>query len=314
LYTERPPFSFISLITMAILQSPEEKLTLRGICDYIRKKFPYYNERYPKWEPSIRHNLSLNECFVKANREDGDAGRGCYWSMHPDSENMYDDGSFRRRRQRFSTRKSNSERKSATAAKSVQNPYGRPYGPPFSDTSVSKPGTSCSLTSFESSSNPPNRSSNHDVQENVRGQDITFPTTTGMHSAFSNRIGYQASNLYFNTVGNFQPLACSEDPWQARSYLGQVPYLSPMPDPYLQRQPLLPLHPISPCYPSQSFGFSGFSTLQPPDDPQNWSLQRFFAPTVNPQPFTSSFSHEPSQSSTGSTSNLNFSIENILRK
>lgn len=103
IHRAKPPFSYISLITMAIEASPNRMCTLSELYDSIMKMFPYYRLNDRRWQNSIRHSLSFNDCFVKVPRcsAGGTGGKGSYWTLHPDSGNMFEDGCFLRRQKRF---------------------------------------------------------------------------------------------------------------------------------------------------------------------------------------------------------------------
>ena len=71
--------------------------------------FPFYRKNTQRWQNSLRHNLSFNDCFIKVPRKDGQPGKGSYWAMHPTSGEMFNNGSLLRRRQRFKVNDKNKE-------------------------------------------------------------------------------------------------------------------------------------------------------------------------------------------------------------
>uniref|UniRef100_A0AAR2J6I7 Fork-head domain-containing protein n=1 Tax=Pygocentrus nattereri TaxID=42514 RepID=A0AAR2J6I7_PYGNA len=96
----RPPYSYSALIAMAIQSARDKKLTLSQIYQYVAENFPFYKRSKAGWQNSIRHNLSLNDCFKKVARDEDDPGKGNYWTLDPNCEKMFDNGNFRRKRKR----------------------------------------------------------------------------------------------------------------------------------------------------------------------------------------------------------------------
>ncbi|KAM7152764.1 forkhead box protein J1-B-like isoform 2-T2 [Macrochelys suwanniensis] len=117
----KPPYSYATLICMALRASKQAKVTLSTIYSWITENFCYYRHAEPSWQNSIRHNLSLNKCFRKVPRQKDEPGKGGFWEIDPQYADMFVNGVFKRRR-----------------------PLAVPYSPPRQRPAVPAPEAECS--------------------------------------------------------------------------------------------------------------------------------------------------------------------------
>lgn len=70
----KPPYSFSSLIFMAIEDSPDKRLPVKDIYAWIVNNFPHYRTATRGWRNSVRHNLSLSKSFRRIHRDKSQVG------------------------------------------------------------------------------------------------------------------------------------------------------------------------------------------------------------------------------------------------
>lgn len=87
-HDRRPALSYAELITSAIEHSPARSLTLKEIYSWISAEYPFFQLTKTGWQNSIRHNLSLNRCFYKVPRTEGNKGKGAYWRINYEFQNI----------------------------------------------------------------------------------------------------------------------------------------------------------------------------------------------------------------------------------
>ena len=90
------PLSYIQVISYAILSSPQKRVTLAEIYDFIQNNYPSFTENRVRWKNTVRHNLSLHECFQRG--EIAMHKAGCYWRIHPSFLAEFSRGNFSTKR------------------------------------------------------------------------------------------------------------------------------------------------------------------------------------------------------------------------
>ncbi|XP_059374681.1 forkhead box protein N3-like [Carassius carassius] len=81
----KPPYSFSCLIFMAIEDAPSKRLPVKDIYNWILEHFPYFASAPTGWKNSVRHNLSLNKCFKKVDKDRSQSiGKGSLWCIDPE--------------------------------------------------------------------------------------------------------------------------------------------------------------------------------------------------------------------------------------
>ncbi|KAI5628804.1 forkhead box protein J1-A [Silurus asotus] len=93
----KPPYSYATLICLAMQASKKSKITLSDIYTWITDNFCYFRHAEPTWQNSIRHNLSLNKCFIKVPRQKDEPGKGGYWKIDPEYAQRLLNGAYKKR-------------------------------------------------------------------------------------------------------------------------------------------------------------------------------------------------------------------------
>ncbi|KAK5980027.1 PES-1 protein [Trichostrongylus colubriformis] len=78
----KPPLSYAQLIMDAMADRQVEKITLSEIYEYAVRRYAYYRTSKGPWKNSIRHNLSCNQLFKRIPRQNGEKGKGSYWTLN----------------------------------------------------------------------------------------------------------------------------------------------------------------------------------------------------------------------------------------
>lgn len=90
--SSRPDMSYKEMVAKILLKSEKGQLSLKEITEQVAKDYEYYAKSKSNWPSSIRHTLSVADCFVKAGRAKG--GRGFMWKIAEPYIKFFKEGDF----------------------------------------------------------------------------------------------------------------------------------------------------------------------------------------------------------------------------
>lgn len=154
---KKPELSYAALIGQAILSSPEHRLTLQEIYDWITIVYPYFQRNEATWMNSIRHVLSTTVCFRKVPR-DRSLGR-TQWAIWDCDLECFANGNFRKEfcaeyKQAAAAKKAPPKKRPAEDAAPGRKAK-RPKKDLASSTDMSSPVPVLALAPFQGSMLPP---------------------------------------------------------------------------------------------------------------------------------------------------------------
>lgn len=178
------------------MANPGRKAQLCTICDWIVKNYPYFSKSDHRWQNSIRHNLSLQKCFVKLphksiatalsnnsiNNETTPPStvthqKSCYWTIPDEYIEGFINGDFFRHRHRGfgkNQKKTKSKGTNPTSTSTSSPP------PPPSSVSSSSTSISSSQTTTTTSTpilTPKSRNNSNDTPHHHSRHHSTVATT-----------------------------------------------------------------------------------------------------------------------------------------
>lgn len=92
---EKPDLSYAALIGQAILSSPEHRLALQDIYEWITTVYPHYQRGEQTWMNSVRHALSTMAVFRKVPRARMGEGKSS-WAIYDQDLPCFSGGGFRK--------------------------------------------------------------------------------------------------------------------------------------------------------------------------------------------------------------------------